>query len=229
MSATLKASKAEEFGGFDSSLVEKCNAFTPSPLEIAVPRAAGILGILGDSEGVKLFNRFLCMHSAGHLLDFWFACKGFRTNVDPSNPDKLFQVAKVIYRTYVKSGADYAVPLPPSLKHEIMERMSSYHKGYKNSTSIHLASSPGIDRTLFDSAQDNVGSILENSFYPDFLEYLRRSSVCGNHTINRLLTVGLEKGVEETFSSKVLQAGSPMSKARGRKSTRNQSEELAAE
>ncbi|VDP43481.1 unnamed protein product [Echinostoma caproni] len=197
MSATIRASAVTDLNSFDS-LVDKCGAFISSTVEIPSSKSGGILGILSDSEGVKLFNNFLCMRSSGHLLDFWFACKGFRTNVDPNNPDKLFQVAKVIYRTYVKSGADHAVPLPNSLKHEISNVV-------------------GIDRTLFDSAQENVGSLLEQTFYPEFLDYLKNGFMYGNPSVNRLLSTIFDTGTGDTSSPLLFRAGSPLSKEKSKR------------
>ncbi|CAL8085518.1 unnamed protein product [Calicophoron daubneyi] len=128
--------------------------------------------LLGDSDGVDLFTKFLtCKYSSGHFLDFWFACKGFRSNVDPSDPDKLFQVAKVIYRTYIKTGAVYSVPLPQQIKQEIVDRMSFYHKGYKT-TALDPSSPGGIDRGLFDDAQEHVKTVLEHRFYPEFIRFV---------------------------------------------------------
>ncbi|KAG5444545.1 hypothetical protein CSKR_108091 [Clonorchis sinensis] len=128
--------------------------------------------LLCDSDGVERFNQFLrSNYSSGHLLDFWFACKGFRSNVDPNDSDKLFQVAKVIYRTYIKSGATCAVPLPSPLKHDIIGRMSSYHRGYKSSKGP-IPASTAIDRSLFDLAQKSVMSLLEQTYYPKFVEFV---------------------------------------------------------
>ncbi|OON21349.1 regulator of G protein signaling domain protein [Opisthorchis viverrini] len=135
-----------------------------------VPEAMEAL--LCDSDGVERFNQFLrSNYSSGHLLDFWFACKGFRSNVDPNDSDKLFQVAKVIYRTYIKSGATCAVPLPSPLKHDIIGRMSSYHRGYKSSKGP-IPASTAIDRSLFDLAQKSVMSLLEQTYYPKFVEFV---------------------------------------------------------
>ncbi|TNN18412.1 Axin-1 isoform 2 [Schistosoma japonicum] len=128
--------------------------------------------LLDDSDGVEFFNKFLSYkHSASHLLDFWFACKGFRSNADLSNSDKLFQVAKVIYRTYIKSGALHAVPLPYILKQNIHECLSSYHHGYKNGLSSDDSVQPP-DRCLFDSAQNVVKGLLEQKYYPEFLSFI---------------------------------------------------------
>ncbi|KAK4475597.1 hypothetical protein MN116_000630 [Schistosoma mekongi] len=128
--------------------------------------------LLDDSDGVEFFNKFLShKHSASHLLDFWFACKGFRSNADLSNPDKLFQVAKVIYRTYIKAGASHAVPLPYILKQNIHECLSSYHHGYKNGLSSDGSVQPP-DRCLFDPAQNVVKGLLEQKYYPEFLSFI---------------------------------------------------------
>lgn len=130
--------------------------------------ACNLETLLDDSEGVEYFNIFLKIkYAVGHLLDFWFACKGYRSNVDLTNPEKLFQVAKVIYRTYIKSGAPYSVPLPIILKQNI--NFSLFY-GCNN----HNVCIP--DRSLFDTAQDNIKSLLEKDFYPEFLNFIKCSN-----------------------------------------------------
>lgn len=133
--------------------------------------STGLQAVLDDPDGVEMFNNFIASsHASGYLLDFWFACKGFRTNSNLNNADKLFQVAKVIYRTYIKSGAVYTVPLPTDVKHHIVERMAGYHRGYKTTKHNDVS---GIDRQLFDEAQESIMILLENNHYQEFLRNIQ--------------------------------------------------------
>ncbi|KAF6777129.1 hypothetical protein AHF37_03652 [Paragonimus kellicotti] len=198
--------------------VYKLTPSSPSSTSAATKYSSGgIESLLCDSEGVEMFNQFLVSkYSLGHLLDFWFACKGFRTNVDPNNPDKMFQIAKVIYRTYIKSGATNMIPLPASLKHNIIDRMSSYHKGYKTTAN---SDSPGIHRTLFDLAQESVKLVLESTYFPEFLEFLGTVSTSNNYNgVTNKLSLG-----NRPLLYKCL-VGSPKYRCKGRKKTRSRNE-----
>ncbi|KAF7259118.1 hypothetical protein EG68_03321 [Paragonimus skrjabini miyazakii] len=196
--------------------VYKLPTSSPPSSTSAAPKysSGNIESLLCDSEGVEMFNQFLVSkYSLGHLLDFWFACKGFRTNVDPNNPDKMFQIAKVIYRTYIKSGATNMIPLPASLKHNIIDRMSSYHKGYKTTAN---SDSPGIHRTLFDLAQESVKLVLESTYFPEFLEFLGTISTSNNcDNVTNKLSFG-----NRPLLYKCL-VGSPKHRCKGRKKTRS--------
>ncbi|XP_063055260.1 axin-1-like [Engraulis encrasicolus] len=40
--------------------------------------AESLHSLLDDEDGIQLFRAFLCQEDCGDLLDFWFACSGFR-------------------------------------------------------------------------------------------------------------------------------------------------------
>ncbi|VEL34835.1 unnamed protein product [Protopolystoma xenopodis] len=124
--------------------------------------SSGLDRLLEDSDGIVLFHKFLSSkHSLGHLLDFWFACKGFRSNIDPNDSAKLFQVAKIIYRKYLRSESICAVPVSSSTKRSIVEQMSLLSSGKGKYR---------INRSLFDTAQADTKSLLVQKYYPEFIQ-----------------------------------------------------------
>ncbi|KAL5106348.1 Axin-1 [Taenia crassiceps] len=125
--------------------------------------------LLNDSEGVRQFHKFLSSSfSSGHLLDFWFACKGFRSIVDGDDQLKLLQVAKAIYRTYIKTDAALSVPVNDSTKREIRSTLSAFSQSYHNSMGGDKRSP--ILRSLFDAAQADVQNLLARSYFLEFLQ-----------------------------------------------------------
>uniref|UniRef100_A0A915F0E9 Axis inhibition protein axin n=1 Tax=Echinococcus canadensis TaxID=519352 RepID=A0A915F0E9_9CEST len=125
--------------------------------------------LLNDSEGVRQFHKFLSSSfSSGHLLDFWFACKGFRSIVDGDDQLKLLQVAKAIYRTYIKTDAALSVPVNDSTKREIRSTLSAFSQSYHNSISGDKCSP--VLRSLFDAAQADVQNLLARSYFLEFLQ-----------------------------------------------------------
>lgn len=125
--------------------------------------------LLNDSEGVRQFHKFLSSSfSSGHLLDFWFACKGFRSIVDGDDQLKLLQVAKAIYRTYIKTDAALSVPVNDSTKREIRSTLSAFSQSYHNSMSGDKRSP--VLRSLFDAAQADVQNLLARSYFLEFLQ-----------------------------------------------------------
>lgn len=125
--------------------------------------------LLNNSEGVQLFHKFLSStFSSGHFLDFWFACKGFRSIVDGDDQLKLLQVAKAIYRNYIKTGATSAVPVNESTKREIRSTLAAFsHSYHKSSTGEKRL--PTL-RSLFDAAQADVQNLLARSYFFEFLQ-----------------------------------------------------------
>lgn len=135
----------------------------------------GLDYLLHDSEGVALFKSYLEFEGCSNLLDFWFACQGFRSKVDPSDGRKITQIIKAIYRTYIRGVGSTSQQLiilgksPQSLvqsrsdpirlrsetRHEITEKISRKHD---------------LDQTVFDKAQGEVEHFLRTTAYPAFLK-----------------------------------------------------------
>ncbi|VDN15040.1 unnamed protein product [Dibothriocephalus latus] len=124
--------------------------------------------LLNDSDGVQLFHDFLSTRfSSGHLLDFWFACKGFRAIIDGDDQLKLLQVAKAIYRTYIRTDAASSVPVNESTKREIRSTLALYsHANHKN---VGGDKKLPMLRSLFDAAQMDIQNTLARSYFLDFL------------------------------------------------------------
>ncbi|KAL5960891.1 Axin-1 [Taenia solium] len=102
------------------------------------------------------------------VRDFWFACKGFRSIVDGDDQLKLLQVAKAIYRTYIKTDAALSVPVNDSTKREIRSTLSAFSQSYHNSMSGDKRSP--VLRSLFDAAQADVQNLLARSYFLEFLQ-----------------------------------------------------------
>ena len=125
--------------------------------------------LLNDSEGVQQFHKFLSSSfSSGHLLDFWFACKGFRSIVDGDDQLKLLQVAKAIYRTYIKTDAALSVPVNESTKREIRSTLAAFSQSCHNS--INGEKRFPVLRSLFDAAQADIQNLLARSYFLEFLQ-----------------------------------------------------------
>ncbi|CAH8536947.1 unnamed protein product [Schistosoma turkestanicum] len=143
----------------------------------------GLDYLLKDSEGVALFKSYLQYEGCSNLLDFWFACQGFRSKVDPSDHRKIIQLIKAIYRTYIRGSSSSSsssslnsqplfylskqqsnpllqnriepIRLRSETRHAITERISRKHT---------------LDQTVFDTAQAEVEQFLRTTAYPAFLK-----------------------------------------------------------
>jgi axin 1 len=71
-----------------------------SPTPPYLKWAESLHSLLDDQEGIQLFRNFLCQEGCADLLDFWFACSGFRK----TSQDKRSKLAKAIYRKYIVDG-----------------------------------------------------------------------------------------------------------------------------
>ncbi|KAJ3600245.1 hypothetical protein NHX12_031231 [Muraenolepis orangiensis] len=126
-----------------------------SPTPPYVKWAESLRSLLDDQEGIHLFAGFLKREACGDLLDFWFACSGFRKLEEAGGEEKRLKLAKAIYRKYVLDGdgivaRHVAVPT----KSLIRERVARL----------------GIDGAMFDQAQAEIQATLEESAYPLFLK-----------------------------------------------------------
>ncbi|KAL7058298.1 hypothetical protein AAHC03_016369 [Spirometra sp. Aus1] len=150
--------------------------------------------LLNDSDGVQLFHEFLSTRfSSGHLLDFWFACKGFRAIIDGDDQLKLLQVAKAIYRTYIRTDAASSVPVNESTKREIRSTLTLF--SHANHKSISGDKKLPILRSLFDAAQMDIQNTLARSYFLDFVHSdafrLVRQSLFNPETLANIQSAGL--------------------------------------
>lgn len=111
--------------------------------------ACDLRSLLGDPEGLRLFEHFLEQEGAHRDgLYFWFACNGLRSCPEPS---VQLQYMKSIYRHYIRNGV---VEVSGPLRAKMAERVRE-----------------GVpDVALFDQAQREFEACLQRSAYPKFLQ-----------------------------------------------------------
>ena len=107
--------------------------------------------LLEDSDGVKLFRQFLEQEQCSSMLEFLFACKGLKMLL-PSEEKKIENLAKLIYRKYIKGER-------LSLKAEIRKDIADK-----------LARKEGLNQNIFDEAQTDIENSIRNDTYPLFLK-----------------------------------------------------------
>ncbi|XP_017287960.1 axin-2-like [Kryptolebias marmoratus] len=117
--------------------------------------------LLGDQDGAHLFRTFLERENCVDTLDFWFACNGFR-QMDLKD-SKTLRVAKVIFKRYVENNSVVAKQLKPATKTFLRDGIKKQQ----------------IDSDMFDQAQTEIQSHMEDNSYQMFLtsdiylEYVR--------------------------------------------------------
>ncbi|XP_058509531.1 axin-2-like isoform X2 [Solea solea] len=125
--------------------------------------------LLGDQDGALLFRTFLEREKCVDALDFWFACNGFR-QMDLKDT-KTQRVAKAIYKRYIENNSVVAKQLKPATKTFIRDNIKRQH----------------IDSAMFDQAQTEIQTNMEESAYQMFLtsdiylEYVRTGGENPNH------------------------------------------------
>nr|XP_048673426.1 axin-2 isoform X1 [Caretta caretta] len=117
--------------------------------------------LLGDQDGAYLFRTFLEREKCVDTLDFWFACNGFR-QMDLKDT-KTLRVAKAIYKRYIENNSIVSKQLKPATKTYIRDSIKKQQ----------------IDSIMFDQAQTEIQSVMEENAYQMFLtsdiylEYVR--------------------------------------------------------
>lgn len=125
--------------------------------------------LLGDQDGALLFRTFLEREKCVDALDFWFACNGFR-QMDLKDT-KTQRAAKAIYKRYIENNSVVAKLLKPATKTFIRDNIKKQH----------------IDSAMFDQAQTEIQTNMEDSAYQMFLtsdiylEYVRTGGENPNH------------------------------------------------
>ncbi|KAL7055635.1 hypothetical protein AAHC03_022867 [Spirometra sp. Aus1] len=156
--------------------------------------------LLSDGDGVALFKSYLESENCGNLLDFWFACQGFRNKVDPSDRKKILQLIKVIYQTYIRGStcsasqqsavASQAVGAPLQFSRH---RTSQHHEAVRlrpetrKAIAERLSHKSSLDQTIFDEAQNEIGHFLRHTAYSAFLNsdvYLSYIQGAGTYSLN---------------------------------------------
>ncbi|XP_012587177.1 PREDICTED: axin-1 [Condylura cristata] len=118
--------------------------------------AESLHSLLDDQDGIRLFRAFLRQERCADLLDFWFACSGFR-KLEPcgSNEEKRLKLAKAIYRKYIlDSSGIVSRQTKPATKSFIRDCVARQQ----------------LDPAMFEQAQMEVQSRMEEDTYPSFLK-----------------------------------------------------------
>ncbi|XP_078081940.1 axin-2 [Mustelus asterias] len=106
--------------------------------------------LLGDQDGAHLFRTFLEREKGVDTLDFWFACNGFR-QMDLRDP-KTLRVAKAIHKRYVENSA-------------VSRQLKAATKSYIKDS----IKKQQIDSAMFDQAQTEIQTLMEENSYQMFL------------------------------------------------------------
>ncbi|XP_006894922.1 PREDICTED: axin-1 [Elephantulus edwardii] len=158
-----------------------------SPTPPYLKWAESLHSLLDDQDGIHLFKTFLKQEDCVDLLDFWFACSGFR-KLEPcdSNEEKRLKLAKAIYRKYIlDSNGIVSRQTKPATKSFIKDCILRQQ----------------IDPATFDQAQTEVQCTMEENTYPSFLksdiylEYTRTGSESPKVCSDQSSGSGTGKGV----------------------------------
>uniref|UniRef100_A0A3Q0T5P3 Axin-1 n=1 Tax=Amphilophus citrinellus TaxID=61819 RepID=A0A3Q0T5P3_AMPCI len=122
-----------------------------SPTPPYLKWAESLHSLLDDREGTQLFKNFLCQEGCADLLDFWFACSGFRK----TSQEKRAKLAKAIYRKYIVDGNGI-------VSRQIKAATKSFIRD--------CVGKPHPDPAMFEQAQTEIQAMIEENTYPLFLK-----------------------------------------------------------
>nr|XP_015215317.1 PREDICTED: axin-1 [Lepisosteus oculatus]XP_015215318.1 PREDICTED: axin-1 [Lepisosteus oculatus]XP_015215319.1 PREDICTED: axin-1 [Lepisosteus oculatus]XP_015215320.1 PREDICTED: axin-1 [Lepisosteus oculatus]XP_015215321.1 PREDICTED: axin-1 [Lepisosteus oculatus]XP_015215322.1 PREDICTED: axin-1 [Lepisosteus oculatus]XP_015215324.1 PREDICTED: axin-1 [Lepisosteus oculatus]XP_015215325.1 PREDICTED: axin-1 [Lepisosteus oculatus] len=127
-----------------------------SPTPPYLKWAESLHSLLDDQDGIHLFRTFLKQEDCADLLDFWFACSGFRKlETSEGNEEKKLKLAKAIYKKYIlDSNGIVSRQIKPATKSFIKDCVVRLH----------------IDPAMFDQAQTEIQTMMEENTYPVFLK-----------------------------------------------------------
>ncbi|XP_069502875.1 axin-1 isoform X2 [Ambystoma mexicanum] len=127
-----------------------------SPTPPYLKWAESLHSLLDDQDGINLFRTFLKQEDCADLLDFWFACTGFRKQgPGASNEDKRLKLSKAIYKKYIlDNNGIVSRQIKPATKCFIRDCVMRQQ----------------IDAAMFDQAQTEIQSMMEDNTYPVFLK-----------------------------------------------------------
>ncbi|XP_062868554.1 axin-1 [Trichomycterus rosablanca] len=127
-----------------------------SPTPPYLKWAESLHSLLDDQDGIHLFRTFLKQEDCADVLDFWFACSGFRKlETGDGNEEKKLKLAKAIYKKYIlDSNGIVSRQIKPATKSFIKDCVMRLH----------------IDPAMFDQAQTEIQSVIEENTYPLFLK-----------------------------------------------------------
>uniref|UniRef100_A0A3Q2PYS6 Axin-1 n=1 Tax=Fundulus heteroclitus TaxID=8078 RepID=A0A3Q2PYS6_FUNHE len=158
-----------------------------SPTPPYLKWAESLHSLLDDQDGIHLFRKFLKQEDCADMLDFWFACSGFRKlDASEGNEEKKVKLAKAIYKKYIQdNNGIVSRQIKPATKSFIRDCLMRLH----------------IDPAMFDQAQTEIQSRMEENTYPLFLksdiylEYTRTGGESPKPCGDQSSVSGPEKGV----------------------------------
>ncbi|KAM9313937.1 axin-1-like isoform 2-T2 [Pholidichthys leucotaenia] len=122
-----------------------------SPTPPYLKWAESLHSLLDDQDGIQLFRDFLCQEGCADLLDFWFACSGFRK----TSQEKRAKLAKAIYRKYIVDGSGI-------VSRQIKAATKSFIRD--------CVGKPHPDPAMFEQAKTEIQAMMEENTYPLFLK-----------------------------------------------------------
>lgn len=127
-----------------------------SPTPPYLKWAESLHSLLDDQDGIHLFRTFLKQEQCADILDFWFACSGFRKlEANEANEEKQVKLAKAIYKKYIlDNNGIVSRQIKPATKSFIKDCLMKLH----------------IDPAMFDQAQTEIQTMMEENTYPLFLK-----------------------------------------------------------
>ncbi|XP_029914901.1 axin-1 isoform X2 [Myripristis murdjan] len=127
-----------------------------SPTPPYLKWAESLHSLLDDQDGIHLFRTFLKQEECADMLDFWFACSGFRKlEANEGNEEKKVKLAKAIYKKYIlDNNGIVSRQIKPATKCFIKDCVMKLH----------------IDPAMFDQAQTEIQTMMEENTYPLFLK-----------------------------------------------------------
>ncbi|XP_051244035.1 axin-1 isoform X2 [Dicentrarchus labrax] len=127
-----------------------------SPTPPYLKWAESLHSLLDDQDGIHLFRTFLKQEECADMLDFWFACSGFRKlEANEGNEEKKVKLAKAIYKKYIlDNNGIVSRQIKPATKSFIKDCVMKLH----------------IDPAMFDQAQTEIQTMMEENTYPLFLK-----------------------------------------------------------
>ncbi|XP_031689951.1 axin-1 isoform X3 [Oncorhynchus kisutch] len=128
-----------------------------SPTPPYLKWAESLHSLLDDQDGIHLFRTFLKQEECADMLDFWFACTGFRKleASEGQGGEKKLKLAKAIYKKYIlDNNGIVSRQIKPATKSFIKDCVMRLH----------------IDPAMFDQAQTEIQTMMEENTYPLFLK-----------------------------------------------------------
>lgn len=127
-----------------------------SPTPPYLKWAESLHSLLDDQDGIHLFRTFLRREDRADMLDFWFACSGFR-KLDPreGGEEKKVKLAKAIYKKYILDNNGI-----------VSRQIKAATKSFIKDCVLRLH----VDPAMFEQAQTEIQTLMEGNSYPLFLK-----------------------------------------------------------